>query len=225
MTRVWLAIFGLLLLSSQAIGQQAGDWLVRVGGGYVNPNTSSNDLVAGGTTLAGYQIDVGSDTQPIVNLTYMATDNIGIEVLAALPFEHDINGAEALDGVGRLGKTKHLPPTISLQYHIPLTQAFRPYVGAGLNYTTFFSSKTTDTLDGALGGSSSLSIKDSMGLAFQLGTDIDIGSDWFFNVDLRYIYIEADATIKTQTSEGLLTSKIKADLDPWVFSAGVGWRF
>lgn len=97
----------------------------------------------------------------------MATSSIGIELLAAWPFQHDINGAGELAGVGRLGETKHLPPTLSVQYHFMSQSVFRPYVGVDLNYTTFFSEKTTATLDGALGGPSSLSIRDSMGLRYR----------------------------------------------------------
>ncbi len=213
------------LFSANVMAQSAGDWLVRVGLGHVNPDTSSGNLFVGGAEQDGLQIDVGSNTRPIVNLTYMATDHIGFEVLAAWPFDHDIDGAGALDGVGKLGDTNHLPPTLSLQYHFMPGAPFRPYAGIGLNYTNFFSTSTTETLDGALGGPSSMSIKDSFGLALQLGADFDMTDTLFFNVDLRYIQIEADARIRTQTADGEVQSRIKADIDPLVFSAAVGFRF
>jgi len=213
------------LFSANVMAAGAGDWLVRVGIGHVNPDTSSGDLVVGGTELTGAQIDVGSNTRPIVNLTYLATDHIGFELLAAWPFEHDIDGAGILDGAGKLGETKHLPPTLSVQYHMMPGAAFRPYVGVGLNYTTFFSTSTTSTLEGALGGPSSMSISDSFGVALQIGADFDITDTLFLNFDLRWIQIEADARIRTQTAQGPVVSRIKADIDPWVFSAAVGFRF
>lgn len=213
------------LFSANVMAAGAGDVLVRVGLGHVNPDTSSGNLVVAGDELPGARIDVGSNTRPIVNLTYMATDHIGLEVLAAWPFEHDIKGAGILAGAGKLGETKHLPPTLSVQYHMMPGAAFRPYVGVGLNYTTFFSSSATPALEGALGGPSSLSIKDSFGLALQLGADFDISDTLFLNFDLRYIQIEADARIRTQTADGTVVSRIKADIDPLVFSAAVGFRF
>ncbi|NEK92069.1 MAG: OmpW family protein, partial [Xanthomonas euvesicatoria] len=93
---------------------------------------------------------------------YFIADNLGIEVLAALPFEHDI----ALRGLGRVGSTKHLPPVISLQYHFNSQGRLSPFVGAGINYTRFFS---TDTR-GALAGSE-LELDDSWGLALHAGVD------------------------------------------------------
>lgn len=213
------------LFSANVMAAGAGDWLVRVGIGHVNPDTSSGDLVVGNTTLTGAQIDVGSNTRPIVNLTYMMTDHLGLEVLAAWPFEHDIDGAGILDGAGKLGETKHLPPTLSLQYHMMPGAAFRPYVGVGLNYTTFFSTSGTPTLDAALGGPSKMSISDSFGIAVQLGADFDLTETVFLNFDLRWIQIEADASIRTQTAAGEVRSRIKADIDPLVFSAAVGFRF
>ncbi len=226
MTRslITLAAFG--FLSTSAMAQSQGDWLLRVGLGHVSPDVSSSNLVVSNTELAGYQIDVGSSTRPIVNLTWMATNNFGIELLAAWPFEHSISGDGVLGGAGKLGETKHLPPTLSFQYHFLPNQAVRPYAGLGLNYTIFFDSSTTATLDNALGGPSSLNIKDSFGLALQLGADVALTDAIFFNVDLRYIQIEADARIRTDLPNGSrLTSRIKSDLDPWVFSAAVGFRF
>lgn len=218
-----VAVAGLFSASAMAAG--AGEWFARVGLGHVNPDTDSGDLVVGGSPLTGAQIDVGNNTRPILTVGYMMTDHIGVELLAAWPFEHDINGAGILDGAGKLGETKHLPPTLSLQYHLMPGAAFRPYVGVGLNYTTFFSTSGTPTLDAALGGPSSLSISDSFGIALQLGADFDLNETIFLNLDLRWIQIEADARIRTQTAGGPVVSRIKADIDPLVFSASLGFRF
>jgi outer membrane protein len=218
-----LAVAG--LLSANVMALEAGDFFARVGLGYVSPDTDSGNLVVGGTELAGVQIDVGNNTRPIIEVGYMATDNIGVEVLAAWPFKHDIDAAGVLDGAGKLGETSHLPPTVSLQYYFTPDSVFRPYVGVGVNYTTFFSEDTTSTLDTTLGGPSSLSISDSFGLAAQIGADFDISDNLFLNLSVRYIQIEADATIKTQTDTGQVVSRIKADIDPMVLSAGLGFRF
>ena len=236
-----LAIAG--LLSTGAMAQSQGDWIFRAGLGHVSPDTSSGNLVFEGLELEGYQIDVGSNTRPVFNLTWMATDRIGLEVLAAWPFEHSINGDTALEGLGKLGETKHLPPVFSVQYHFRPNQTFRPYAGLGINYTYFFDESTTDALHQGIigtsnaalgtdyaGGSTSMRIKNSFGLALQLGADIQISEQLFLNFDLRWIDIEADARLRTTTATAAgaaveLNSRVKADIDPWVFSTTVGFRF
>lgn len=225
LTTSLVALLAASAFSVSAMAQDPGDWLIRVGLTQVATDTDSGNLSVGGSVLDGAQIKVGNDAQPTINVSYMLSRHIAIEALAALPFSHSIKGDGILEGAGKLGSTKHLPPTVSVQYHLTPNAPLRPYVGIGLNYTNFFSSSGTEALDGALGGPSSLSIRDSFGLALQVGADFAI-NDWlFFNLDLRYVQIEADARITTQTADGEVRSRIKADIDPFVFSAGIGFRF
>ena len=183
--------------SAYAVSQ--GDWLLRFGGAQVSPNDSSHGVVADNA------IGVDGNAQPFINLPYMLKDNIGLEVLASLPFKHDIT----LNG-SKIAETKQLPPTISVQYHFTPKNSIRPYVGLGLNYTIFFSEKATSTI-------TSISLDDSTGLAAQVGVDGDINKSWFWNADLRYIKIST--TAKTNIGN------IDVDINPWVFSFGVGTRF
>lgn len=204
------AITGMLALTSaSALAVEKGDWLVRFGVVNVAPNDSSTGLTGVGPTGT---VGVDSDTQVFANLSYMIKENVAIELLAATPFSHDIKGTGALAGAGKVGETKQLPPTLSVQYHFKPKASVRPYVGAGINYTTFFSEKTT----GALAGTS-ISLDDSFGLAVQAGVDVDINKDWFFNADVRYINIESTATTALGTAE--------VTIDPTVISLGVGTRF
>lgn len=233
----------LSLFSVNAVAQAQGDWLVRIGVANVAPDTDSDNLIFEGVELDDYRIDVDDGISAAFNVTYMATDNIGVELLASLPFEHDIDGAGVLEGLGELGSTKHLPPTLSFQYHFRPEQTFRPYVGLGFNYTYFSDEETTPALHQGIistsnaalgtdysGGSSDLNISNSFGVAAQLGADVALTEDWFVNFDLRWIRIEADATITTRTTDGdgfdqVLTSEINSDIDPWVFTTAFGMRF
>lgn len=226
-----------------AIAQDAGDWQLRVGLGYIAPDTSNDDLVFSGMPLDTYNIDVDGQLGVVFDLTYFLSPNWGIELLASTPFTHDIDGAGALAGLGKIGETKHLPPTLSLQYHFNPSQSFRPYVGAGLNYTLFFDDSTNPglhdgvvaTANGALGtsfsgGDTHLSIEESFGAAFQAGLDIDLTEKWFWNLNVRYIMINADADLKTTTfdpagNEQIFFSNIDVDIDPFVYSTQIGFRF
>lgn len=187
------------LFAGSAQAYDTGSMLFRIGAYGVFPESDSLTLAPGAV------IDVDNGYSLGFNFTYMVNPNIGIEVLAALPFQHDIN----LSGVGNIGDTKHLPPTVSVQYHLMPQGTVHPYVGLGLNYTTFFSESSV------LGD---LKLDDSWGLAGQLGIDVDVAPNWFVNADLRYISIKSDARLN-----GVELGTV--DINPWVLGLTVGTRF
>lgn len=199
-----LAAFSLMGLSSVASAYEQGDWLVRVGVGHVDPKSSNGSLA-----------DVDSGTALAFNGTYFFSPNIAFEILAATPFSHDIKLA---NGGPKVGETKHLPPTFSLQYHFDTAGAMRPYVGGGINYTLFLDEDT----EGALAGTN-LSLDDSFGLAVQLGADFDISETMFLNFDVRWIDINTDAAITDSGGNSVASGEV--EIDPMVYSLTVGWKF
>ena len=194
----YLAMVGmtLLMITQSAIADQ-GDWLVRVGAHNVDPKSDNSDIV-----------EVDSAIMVTFNGTYMFQKNWGVELLAALPFSHDID----LVGGGKVAKTKHLPPTASIQYHFAPDSNIRPYVGAGLNWTLFFDESTTGALDGT-----DLNLGNSFGFAAQAGVDIDVNERWFVNADVRYMDIETKAKL-----DGVSLGKV--EIDPWLFGVSLGFR-
>jgi outer membrane protein len=188
-----------IALALTAGAADAADWIVRVGGHYVDPKSDNHPVVS-----------VDSGQSLTFNATYMLTPNWGVELLAAWPFSHDIT----LNADGsRVAETKHLPPTLSLQYHFLPDGRIRPYVGAGLNATLFFDEKTT----GALAGTD-LKLDDSFGVAGQLGVDFALSDVWMINVDARWIDIDTDARL-----DGAGIGSVA--IDPWAFGLSVGRRF
>ena len=198
-----LAAAALILPTENALAVKQGDWLVRFGAAQVSPNDGSSGVVAPDA------IGVEDDTQAFINLTYMLKDNIGLEILGATPFTHDIT----LAGSGKIAETKHLPPTFSIQYHFQPKESVRPYVGAGINYTTFFNTKTFGALEGT-----DLDLDDSFGLAGEIGADIILNDTWFLNASFRYIDIETDAKL-----DGAKLGAVK--IDPYVYGIHVGMKF
>ena len=190
--------------SSIAHAVEQGDWLLRFGVTMVSPDASSSGVVADDA------VDVDDGTSVSVDFTYMMRENIGIEVLAAYPFSHDIT----LNGT-KIADTDQLPPTVSVQYHFQPKSNVRPYAGIGLNYTTFFSESITT--EGTNAGLTSLSLDDSFGLALQAGLDFSLTDKWYLNLVLRYINIKT--TAKTNVGD------INVDINPWVYTLGVGTSF
>jgi outer membrane protein len=225
------------LVGGSAMGQayEQGDWILRVGATTVAPDTNSDDINLPGGLVAEAEVD--NDTQVGIIPAYMITDSWAIEVLAATPFEHNIEaqGQGAISGTNLdAGSTKHLPPTISVQWYPRGGQSgWQPYIGAGVNYTIFFDESTDGQLVGLLGdltdgavNDADLNLDDSFGLAAQAGVDIPIDEHWAFNAGVWYIDLGTEAEI-TAKADGATAAKVKFDvqLDPWVYNVGIAYKF
>ena len=132
-----LALAAAMSLATAASAQQtAGTWLGTLGINKITPKVDSGDVSA--PALPGTKADVGTDTKPRFAIAYMLTDNVSAEVDLGLPYKHDLIGAGAIQGTGKLGTAEVLPPTAFVQYRfLPANAVFRPYVGLGLTYAMF----------------------------------------------------------------------------------------
>ncbi|MFA3791023.1 OmpW family protein [Aliiglaciecola sp. SL4] len=203
------------LSATQAQAYTTGDMILRAGVTTVAPDESSGNVFIGGADV-GVGVNVDNNSQLGLNFAYFLSPNWAIEVLAATPFEHDIG----LNTVGALGSTKHLPPTISANYHfLDADSAFQPYVGLGINYTIFFSEEFTAANQEA--GFDDLELDDSVGLSAQIGFDYMLDDNWFVNASARYIDISTEATFTNDGSAGT----VDVDIDPFVYSLTVGYKF
>ncbi len=202
------------LMSTNVLAHKEGDIIIRAGAAMVSPNDSSGDVL----NTSGSKFGVDSDTQLGLTIGYMITDNISFEVLAATPFSHTISTNHG--GLGDIADTKHLPPTFMLQYYFGDADSdFRPYVGAGINYTVFFDEELNST--GKNAGLSDLSLDDSWGLAANIGADYMLNDDWFLNASVWYADIDTTAKYKA----GGTTYSTDVTIDPWVFMVGGGYQF
>jgi outer membrane protein len=197
------ALFGTILIltaftSSPAMAVEKGDWLMRVGWTMVAPKSNNHPVVS-----------VGDDSSLGLTFSYFLSDNLAIDVLAAYPFEHTIS----LVGGDDVASTEHLPPTVSVQWHFMPDNAFKPYVGAGINYTGFFSEKTFGALEGV-----DLSLGGSWGLAAEIGTDVILSDRWLLNLSARWIDIDTKAKL-----DGVSIGTV--EIDPYVFTLAMGYKF
>jgi outer membrane protein len=183
--------------------QTTDPWIVKVGVHDVDPKSDNGNLAGG--ALA---VEVGSSVRPTLSLEYLLTPNIGLEVLAALPFEHDVklNGTTGAN-------VKQLPPTVSLQYHFAPASSFSPFVGVGVNYTRFFDIDERGPLTGT-----QLNLSSSWGFAAHAGVDMRFGDRWLVGADLRWINIDSDARVN-----GARVGTV--NIDPLVYGVYGGYRF
>lgn len=200
------AALAALLAATPALAQSKGDFTVGIGVHNVAPKSNNADL--GG----GARIEVGDSVRPTVTGEYFIADNLGIELIAALPFQHEIDIAGPAGKVNG-GSTKHLPPTLSVQYHFGAPDArIKPFVGAGVNYTWFFGEDTTGPLAG-----SKLSLDNSWGAALHAGIDFKVGNG-AIRIDARKIDIDTDATLN-----GAKLGTV--NIDPMVYGAAYVMKF
>lgn len=202
MKKILITTVTVVLLScTTSVFAEQGDWLFRIGGSVVAPKSDNHPAVE---VEDGYMLTF--------NGTYFFTNNFAVELLASLPFKHDINAV----GGGKVGEVKHLPPTLSAQYHFIPDGKVRPYIGAGLNYTFLFE----EDFDGA-----DLKLDNSFGLAAQIGVDIDVTENMFVNAEVRYIDIDSDGELRFPGPGGGNVDIGKVEIDPIVAGLSVGFRF
>lgn len=200
-----LAAIAAGLSMTPAMAETAGTWTVGVGVGHVEPDSKNGNL-------GDIRIDhIDPDVRPTLTAEYFVADNVGVELLAALPFHHDI--IIDIPDVGmREAKTQLLPPTLSLQYHFDNVHAnVKPFVGVGANYTTFFKERSgVEGLD--------MEIKDSWGVAGHAGIDFKINQTDAVRLDARYIDLEPDVKLGGEDAG-------TAEINPWVYGISYVQRF
>jgi outer membrane protein len=171
--------------------------------------TRDNGSVDG---ISGSGLSYSDTVVPEADISYFFTDNISAELILGTTYAN-VRGEGSIAGLGEIGKTWLLPPTLTLQYHFTDFGAFQPYLGAGVNYTVFYnqSGRSADSLD----------VKNTFGVALQAGFDYMFDEHWGANLDVKKIFLrpDFDATVGGANVSG------KAKLDPWLIGAGVTYRF
>jgi outer membrane protein len=215
-----LALAAAMAVASSASAQSAGQWTAKLGLNKITPKVESGDVSA--PALPGSKVDVGSDTQPVLVFNYGLTDNISVEAALGTPYKHELYGAGAIQGTGKLGSVEALPPTVFIQYRFfqPKTTV-RPYVGLGLTYAYFMKAKGSGQLTALTntGGEATTFKNDNKVTGtLQAGVVYNINERWFADLAVTKTFLKTTAHFSTgQTQE--------ITLDPQAVSFGIGYKF
>ncbi|MEQ1704779.1 MAG: OmpW family protein [Rickettsiales bacterium] len=202
MKKILLSTVAVLALSSPVFAAddfKAGDFMIRARALSVVPDES-------GRVSNGDSVSISNSVVPELDFTYFFTPNISAELITAVT-PHDVKTSSGIDA----GSSWLLPPTLTLQYHFTQMDSIKPYVGAGVNYTHFFNADA-----GAL---NSVKYDDSFGGVLQAGVDIPIRDNWYFNVDVKKVFISTTAKF---SPSGV---RADVDIDPWLIGVGFGYKF
>lgn len=218
---------GAALLTTLLVAAPLAQAKLSVNVGFINVNPSDTASALDQDKGAGLVTD--SNTQLGITFDYQYTDNIVFELIAATPFSHHVVGAGNLTGVGditdvHLASVKHLPPTLVAQYHFLEPNAkFRPFIGAGLNYTVFFDEEASSTLKAVLNTDDvKVELDSSFGIALQAGFNYHLNEKWGIHAMVSKMDINTDASVYADKTK-VLTSDV--ELDPVVAMVGVKYKF
>lgn len=204
-----IVAFSALAFAGAASAQDFQRFQVKAGVSLIQPDESATISAIGG------DVDISDEYVPTLQLEYFFTENISAELLCCVA-THDVAAVSTSVGDVDLGKVSHFPPTVTLKYHWIDGGAFRPYVGAGINYTTFYDAELP-----AGSPVSSIDYGDSFGGALQVGFDYVLDEHWSLNFDVRKVWINTD--VELGVGEGTITADV--DIDPMIFTVGSGYRF
>lgn len=197
MKKILLAAALCALTSAAVQAQTEGPWLVRARG--VHLDSANQDH-------SGLGLSINNKTLPELDISYFFSPNFAAELVLTVPQKQHVTSSVA----GYLGTLRHLPPSLLAQYHFTQFNGFKPYVGAGLNYTRFSSVKL-------LGGAADVQ-RNSWGGALQVGVDIPLNKQWSLNIDVKKLYLNTDVYVG-----GVNQGNFK--IDPVLVGVGLGYRF
>lgn len=219
MRKIFLTVMALsLFAANSSFAQENNDnnefkkWQVRLRGVGVVPNGHGSPEIIGGN------VDIDNSFIPELDFTYFFTKNIAAELILGTT-KHDVAVKGTAVGDLDLGSAWLLPPTLTVQYHFYPTEIFKPYVGAGVNYTIFYNEKSGDA--------AGISYKNKFGYAFQVGFDLMLTDKFFINVDVKKIFLKTDVTVDASNLNGGATLDIPASvkIDPLLLGFGIGMKF
>lgn len=214
LSRALLAAFVIGAVAGVAHAQSEGNLMMRIRAVNIDPADKSDAI--GALAVPGDAIQVSNKTIPEIDFTYFFSKQLAAELILTYPQKHTVRVTQSAAGAFDAGTFKHLPPTLTLQYHFLPDQVFRPYVGAGVNVTRI-SAVHLDKLNQITGGNATLS-KTSVGAALQAGFDVKVGANVYLNVDVKKVWLDTDLSLN-----GTKLSTVK--VDPILLGIGVGFRF
>ena len=215
------ALLGATLLPGAAFAE-AGTIQGKLLGTLVAPDASITEVKVDNIGLpAGSDTAANDNFVPTVAIEYFVTDNISLETIAGLT-QHDVDGTGAIGGLETVSDAKILPATLTVKYHFGDADGFKPYIGAGPTYFVFIDEQPGAALVGL--GANRLQLNDKFGVALQAGFDLAINDNGLgISVDAKRYFLRTDASWTDANGAELL--RTRHEIDPWVVSAGLAFRF
>ncbi|MEZ7889137.1 MAG: OmpW family outer membrane protein, partial [Cloacibacterium sp.] len=193
------------------VSLSAQNWQVRLRGVAVQPNEKSEVSAIGG------DVNISNSFIPELDFTYFFNKNFAAELILGTT-KHDVVDEKSALGDVDLGSVWLLPPTLTLQYHFYPTKTLKPYLGAGLNYTIFYSVDEGSVVKG-------LDYDNAVGFALQGGLDYMLNDKYFLNFDIKKLFLKTDVNVDATNLASGLKIPAEVNIDPLLIGFGVGMKF
>jgi len=201
-----LAAAALPAAAQTATGYQAGDILVHASILGVFPEN-----FASGVTIPGYHVHVTSSVSPELDGSYFLDRDFSLELIAATT-RHNVSVKDG-GSVVKVGSTWVLPPTLTLQYHLPQIGPVRPYAGVGVTVAFFYDPQRAADVTKEGG------FRTGVGPALDAGFDIPVTGNWVANFDVKQIFLVTGTHVDNHAVGAI------DELSPTVVGVGVGYLF
>lgn len=205
--RKLLFLAGLLF----TVSISAQNWQVRLRGVAVQPSEKAEVSTIGG------DVNISNSFIPELDFTYFFNKNVAAELILGTTKHKAVDENSALGDVD-LGSVWLLPPTLTLQYHFYPTKTLKPYLGAGLNYTIFYSVDEGSVVKG-------LDYDNAVGFALQGGLDYMLNDKYFLNFDIKKLFLKTDVNVDATNLASGLKIPAEVNIDPLLIGFGVGMKF
>ena len=220
MRKIVFALMAMSLMTVNFVNAQDNEekttefkkWQVRLRALGVAPDESATIGIIGG------DVAISNTIVPELDFTYFFTENFAAELILGTT-KHDVQAINTAAGDVNLGSVWLLPPTLTAQYHFYTSdkKVFKPYIGAGVNYTLFYNVKSGAVAD--------VKYDNALGYAAQLGFDLMLDEKFFINVDAKRLFLSTDVTVDASNLAPGLSIPAEVDINPWLLGIGVGMKF
>lgn len=217
-----VAMAAMALTATPALaGDNDGRIQVRVFGTAVLPDGAATSVTTG-TLPAGSGTTADDNYVPTLAIEYFVTPNVSLETICCVT-QHDVTGTGPLAGASLVSNANIIPATLTLKYHLGTAGGIRPYVGAGPSYFIFVSEEAGAGARTLLGATRQR-MNDHFGVAIQAGLDVPLNDRGLsLSVDAKRYFLNTSAHWFNAAGTEVLATRHR--INPWVISAGVGFRF
>jgi len=181
------------------------------------PNDSARVVQNGLVT----QTTASNNVTPTIAIEYFLRPNISLETIAGVSAHHVSATAGALAGSVLVDHALVIPATLTLKYHlVGMPYGIKPYIGVGPTLFLWVADRPSAVVQSV--GVTRTKLSSNVGGVLQAGIDLPVGHGYGLSLDAKKFFVKTDAHFYASAAD---VEDIKLNLNPWVVSAGVSYRF